>query len=343
MVKIFITGATGYIGGDTLYELYEKHPDFEYTALVRTPEKGKQVTSKFPKVRIVQGDNDSTDLLREESSKADIVIHTADASDNVNAANAIAEGLAKGHNKTNPGYWLHTGGTGILTYFDTRDGKLGENSDKLFNDLEGVDELVNLPSEAFHRNVDEIVLNSGTQHADSVKTAIVCPPTIYGNGRGPSLTRGRQVYELAKLTLQRSKAPIIGSGKARWNNIHVHDLSRAFVLLVEAAVAGKTDDGLWGDKGYYFTENGEHYWSEIAKRVAESAKSQGYIESAETEDLDESTAKEVAGFESISWGLNSRGEARRLKKLLGWKPVERSLEDEIPTIVANEQRRLKGL
>lgn len=77
--------------------------------------------------------------------------------------------------------------------------------------------------------------------------------------------------------------------------------------------------------------------------MAESAKSQGYIESAETEDLDESTAKEVAGFESISWGLNSRGEARRLKKLLGWKPVERSLEDEIPTIVANEQRRLKGL
>lgn len=68
------TGATGYIGGDTLYELYEKYPDYEYTAIVRTPEKGKQVTSKFPKVRIVQGDNDSTDLLKEESSKADIVI-----------------------------------------------------------------------------------------------------------------------------------------------------------------------------------------------------------------------------------------------------------------------------
>ena len=73
----------------------------------------------------------------------------------------------------------------ILTYFDTRDGKLGENSDKVFNDLEGVDELVNLPSEAFPRNVDEIVLNSGTQHADSVKTAIVCPPTIYGPSNHP--------------------------------------------------------------------------------------------------------------------------------------------------------------
>lgn len=121
----------------------------------------------------------------------------------------------------------------------------------------------------------------------------------------------------------------------------MHDLSRAFVLLVEAAVAGKTDDGLWGDKGYYLTENGEHYWSELSQKIAESAKKQGYIQSAETEALDEATAKKVAGFESISWGLNSRGEARRLKKLLGWKPVERSIEDEVDTIVKNEWERLQ--
>ncbi|OAG08055.1 NAD(P)-binding protein [Paraphaeosphaeria sporulosa] len=341
MTKIFITGATGYIGGDTLYELYNKYPDYEYTALVRTEEKGKQVTSKFPKVRIVQGDNDSTDLLKEESAKANIVIHTADASDNVNAANAIAAGLTSGHSSSNPGYWLHTGGTGILTYFDSRDGKLGENSDKVFNDLEGVDELISLPSEAFHRNIDEIVINCGRNEGDKVKTAVVCPPTIYGEGRGPSLTRGRQVYELAKLTLQRGKGPTIGHGKARWNNVHVHDLARAFVLLVDAAVAGRTDDGLWGEQGYYFTENGEHYWAELSARIAESAKKQGFIQSAETEALDEETAKKVAGFESISWGLNSRGEARRLKKLLGWKPVERSIEDEVDTIVQNEHDRLQ--
>jgi hypothetical protein len=74
MVNIFITGATGYIGGDTLYELYNKHPEYSYTALVRTAEKGKSVTDKFPKVKTVQGDNDSSDLLKEEASKADIVI-----------------------------------------------------------------------------------------------------------------------------------------------------------------------------------------------------------------------------------------------------------------------------
>lgn len=121
----------------------------------------------------------------------------------------------------------------------------------------------------------------------------------------------------------------------------MHDLARAFVLLVEAAVAQKTDDALWGAKGYYFTENGEHYWAELSKRIAESAKKQGFIKSAETEALDEEAAKKAAGFESISWGLNSRGEARRLAKVLGWKPVERSIEDEVDTIVKNEHDRLQ--
>jgi len=34
--KIFLTGATGYIGGDTLFALYDKHSNYEITALVRS-------------------------------------------------------------------------------------------------------------------------------------------------------------------------------------------------------------------------------------------------------------------------------------------------------------------
>jgi hypothetical protein len=32
----FSTGATGYVGGDTLFALYDKHSDYEIAALVRT-------------------------------------------------------------------------------------------------------------------------------------------------------------------------------------------------------------------------------------------------------------------------------------------------------------------
>jgi uncharacterized protein YbjT (DUF2867 family) len=39
-VKIFATGATGYIGGDALEEIITAHPDWHYTLLVRDSDKG---------------------------------------------------------------------------------------------------------------------------------------------------------------------------------------------------------------------------------------------------------------------------------------------------------------
>lgn len=65
---------TGYIGGDVLHELYASHPDYEYVALVRTEERGKQVQKAFPNVQTVYGDLDKSQLIEDESAKADIVI-----------------------------------------------------------------------------------------------------------------------------------------------------------------------------------------------------------------------------------------------------------------------------
>ena len=86
-----------------------------------------------------------------------------------------------------------------MTYEDSKADRLGENSDHVYNDWDGVEELTNLPDEAFHRNVDKIVLEAGTKNGDSVKTALLCPPTIYGKrtcyswtGRTRTLTMRRQ-------------------------------------------------------------------------------------------------------------------------------------------------------
>lgn len=107
-------------------------------------------------------------------------LDTADASDHEGAAKAIAKGLVKGHTADKPGFWLHTGGTGILTFEDSKKNLLGEWSEKEYDDWANVEELTNLPDDAFHRNVDKIVLEAGTKHSDVLKTAIICPPTIYG-------------------------------------------------------------------------------------------------------------------------------------------------------------------
>lgn len=73
-VKVFVTGATGYIGGDVLYHLHQKYPDFEYALLVRSDSKTKKVLSQYPKARIVIGGLDDSALLEREAAWADIVI-----------------------------------------------------------------------------------------------------------------------------------------------------------------------------------------------------------------------------------------------------------------------------
>lgn len=163
-----------------------------------------------------------------------------------------------------------------------------------------------------------------------------------GPGRGPINQNSRQVYALASMTLQIKKAPLLGAGKSVWNNVHIHDLGNLFVLLTEAAVAGRHDDGLWGADGYYLVENGEHVWGDVSRSIAEIAAKEGYIPAPTVETVDIETCEKFAGYQALSWGMNSRGKARRAARLLGWKPVAPSLEEELPGIVKLEYNDLKN-
>lgn len=51
-----------------------QHPDFSYSALVRTTEKAERVKSQYPNIRIVLGDLDDSALLEKESAAANIVL-----------------------------------------------------------------------------------------------------------------------------------------------------------------------------------------------------------------------------------------------------------------------------
>lgn len=168
-----------------------------------------------------------------------------------------------------------------------------------------------------------------------MKPAIVCPPTIYGRGRGPGNQRSHQLPELSRCTLQKGHGIQVGAGKAYWTNVHVHDLSDVYVSLVEAAAAGG-GKASWGNEGYYFTENGEHVWGDISKLVATAAQKQGFIPSDRVEVLPNDEINELTAFGTGLWGANSRCRAVRARKLLGWSPKGRSIEAEIPDTVAYE-------
>lgn len=176
-----------------------------------------------------------------------------DAADNDHeaSANAIIAGLST---RSPPGYLIHTSGTSIL--LDWRTNGFGEKlGSKVYDDLEHVDEVTNLPDEAWHRNVDKIVLDGITKN---VKTAIICPCAVYGLGTSPGKRVSWQIPQLARWTLTRGQGFVVNKGQTYWNNIHILDLAELYVLLVEEALKPNGGNGTWGREGYYFAENGEH-------------------------------------------------------------------------------------
>ncbi|KAF1936020.1 NAD dependent epimerase/dehydratase family protein [Clathrospora elynae] len=336
MTKLFITGATGYIGGDILFAIASTYPNLDITALVRNSDKGAKVAAQYPRTRLVYGNLDSTELLTTEASNADIVVHTADC-DHVASASALVAGLARSGKKT---YLIHTSGTGILAFEDLESNTYGIKREKVFDDWDGIGEVTSIPDVALHRNVDKIMLGSNEASAGNIQSAIVCPPCIYGPARGPDNQRSIQVYEMAKAALKRSKGFVIGDGANMWTQIHVQDLSEVYLALITAALSPDGGKATWNKEGYYFAENGDFCWGDIGRGIAKIAFEKKLINNDEVDNVSKEEADKLTVMGSYMWGSNSRCKAIRARKLLGWTPTMKSLFDLLPEIIEDEAKKL---
>ncbi|KAI8206482.1 hypothetical protein K4K54_000031 [Colletotrichum sp. SAR 10_86] len=259
--------------------------------------------------------------------------------DHEESARAFIGGL-KLHPTERPGWYIHTSGTGILTVEDGRAKTCGTHRTKVYDDWEGVSELLNLPDDAFHRNVDKIVTETIALPSKNFKTAIVCPCCIYGPGRGAGNTKSVQVYTLATTVLKRGKGIRIGDGENIWHQVHIQDLSNLYLALAEAAASGG-GKATWDSEGYYLAENGSFSWGDVEQAVAQEAFEKGLIKTSELDVLDWDGTDKVDPAGPYKWGSNSRGLATRASKLLGWKPVQPKLMDLIGDIVELQAQGLK--
>jgi nucleoside-diphosphate-sugar epimerase len=242
------------------------------------------------------------------------------------------------------GFLIHTSGTGVLLYEDDTECKLGVARSNYFDDWDGIQKVtVDIPDSALHRNVDKIVLSLGIEYAGKIKTAIVCPPTIYGVGRGPDNIRSIQLDLLTRYILKRKKAAHVGEGANIWSEVHVRDLSVLFLLLLEDAAKGG-EKASWGPEGYYFAENGEYTYSQVSAEIASQGYKLGLLESAEVDNLHPEEARKTmwSAAAGTSYqmaylvGMNSRSRAIRARRLLGWECKEKRVIESIPDLVKYE-------
>ncbi|KAH7161141.1 hypothetical protein EDB81DRAFT_783874 [Dactylonectria macrodidyma] len=337
MTSIFLTGATGYVGGQVLHELSRSHPEYAIAALIRNGEVAKRIASSFSNVRAVVGDLDDSHLIEEEASKANVVLHLA-SNKHLGSFQAIQRGLEK---RGSPSFWIQISGASALAAGELSSPSFvpGSASSSVYDDVADVADLRKLFRAHPGRVVDNYLLDVAKK-SPSIKTALVLPPIIYGVGEGPVNQRSIQILTLSKVALERGKAITVGKGESRWGNVHVGDIGKLFASLAEAGAKGNEDEALWGDNGIYLTGTGEISWLEISQRIGRDAHDKGYIATAEVESLVSPEVDALLPAAAVLFGSNARSKARRGTELLGWKPAGEGLEAEIPRAVEEEAKRL---
>jgi len=292
MKTIFLTGATGYIGGSIASKLVQA--GYRVRGLVRSEGNALLMTQRG--IDPVLGGLDDTDMLIREASASDGVINTASA-DHAGAVHALITGL-EGSSKP----LLHTSGSSVVG----DDVRGSRSSDAIFDEDTP---FVVAPEKQARRDLDLLVLGAADR---DVRSAVVCPSLIYGVGSGVNRD-SVQIPFLAANAREQGAVQLVGPGLNVWSNVHVDDVADLYLLVLARGSAGK----------FYFAENGELSFGEIGEALRQR------LGLARVEALDPEVAAERWGRSKayFSLGSNSRVRARRARAELGWSPRHASVTD----------------
>ena len=286
-MNVFITGATGYVGGSiSVYLIKAGH---SVRGLVRDMRKADALMRLG--VEPVQGDLDDKAVLVREARAADAVINCA-SSDHRKAIEALLEGLA-GSGKP----LLHTSGSSVIG------DAVGGNALNPTVFDEDTPLVVDEGKRARYE-LDQRILS-----AEGVRGVVICNTLIYGKGLGLQ-PHSVQIPALADKALASGVVRIVGRGFNRWSTVHIEDACALYLLALERAPAS----------AFYFAENGESSFADIGAALAKR------LGIATIENLSEEQAIAIWGVARArySLGSNSRVRAVRSRRELGWKPQHAS-------------------
>jgi len=211
-LKIFVTGANGYIGGSVASALIAD--GHKVRGLVRSKEKADAVAAHG--VDPVIGSLDDADLLQAEARAADAVVNAA-SSDHRGAVEALISGLS-GSGKP----FIHSSGSSIVA-----DLAMGEPSDRIFDEMTPI---VPLTERAARIAIDQLVLT-----APGIQSVVLCNSMIYGSAPG-SPAQSVQIPALVRQAKVSGVARYIGRGLNRWSNVHIADVAALYVLAAAKAL-----------------------------------------------------------------------------------------------------------
>ncbi|MFY9780300.1 MAG: NAD-dependent epimerase/dehydratase family protein [Candidatus Baltobacteraceae bacterium] len=212
-MKVFVTGATGFIGAAVAAALARR--GHRVAGLARSEQAGRKLRELG--YEAVAGTLTDHEALALAAREADAVVHAGATGDARNAevdaaaVLVLLDALAGSQKR-----FIYT--SGVWVYGSTGDAPADESTP--FNPPALV---------AFRAAVEASVLDA----ADDIVTAIVRPGVVYGGRRGiPGM-----------LLANREAVQVVGDGKNRWSLVHVDDLGELYALALENSPSGEAYNG----------------------------------------------------------------------------------------------------
>jgi nucleoside-diphosphate-sugar epimerase len=294
-MRVFLTGATGYIGSAVLDALVRS--GHEVTALIRDPERAEHIALRG--VKTVAGELSKSRSYAADAEACDAIVHTAfdhskhgatvdrQAIDNLLAIAGKRAAAGK------PASFIYTSGLWVLG--DTQ-GQATEESTVHPTAL--VD---------WRPEHEQLVLERGQS---GIRTAIVRPAVVYGGSRGI-------VGDLLKDALN-GLVRVIGEGRNHWACVYDRDLADLYVRLAVHPDAS----GI-----FHANDEADERVSDIVDAIARHAKMRPDVRHVP---IEEARAKMGPYADALALDQIVRSPRARA---IGWAPTLHSVSANVPRLL----------
>jgi len=279
-MRIFVTGATGYIGEAVAVAFARR--GHSVAGLVRSKDKARALHRA--EVRMVLGDLQHPDGWRAAAAEADVLVHCAAdyaayreldraAVDTLLAAADDSRGRAVIYTS---GVWLY-GNTGGRAVDETR----------------ALEKGFVAPWRLEH---EKLVLAAATA---SRRCLVLRPGCVYGG-------RGGLTAMWFQSAAEKKSAVIAGDGRNRWAMVHVEDLAELYALAGESSLSGELVNGV---------DRSRETVLEMAQAASRAAGAGGKVQA-----LSPDEARRAFGGLAEGLLLDQEVDGAKAQRLLGWEP-----------------------
>jgi nucleoside-diphosphate-sugar epimerase len=294
-MRVFVTGASGWIGRGVVPELTAA--GHEVVGLARSEASAQALKAVGVDVR--SGSLDDLDTLRDVAVSSDGVIHLAFKHDL--AFTGDFAGAAAADRLAIETFGEALAGTGKP--FVIASGVLGLAPGRVLTERDGLTAGTEAPVSGPEQRLANAHFTLALAGRGVRSSIVRLPPTCHGDGDNGFIPTA--------IGFARAKgaAAYIGDGANRWPAVHRDDAARLFRLALESAPAGSALHAI-GDEGVPIREVAKVFAAHLDVPAVSVTPEQ---------------AGEYVGFLGGFWGLDSPASAQITRELLGWEPTRPGL------------------